>query len=75
MIASHARAAPTRVLIVDDSPTMRAMVAHSLSRYDDIEVIGCADGQDCAAAAAGTSSAATSSETPMPFMSSSRKTF
>ncbi len=44
MIASHARAAPTRVLIVDDSPTMRAMVAHSLSRYDDIEVIGSADG-------------------------------
>ena len=44
MIASHPKTAPTRVLIVDDSPTMRAMVAHSLSRYDDIEVIGTADG-------------------------------
>ncbi|MCB8830019.1 chemotaxis response regulator protein-glutamate methylesterase, partial [Escherichia coli] len=36
--------APVRTLIVDDSPTMRAMIAHSLSQDDEIEVIGTADG-------------------------------
>ncbi|AXJ96862.1 chemotaxis response regulator protein-glutamate methylesterase [Sphingomonas sp. FARSPH] len=30
--------------MVDDSPTMRAMIAHSLSQDDEIEVIGTADG-------------------------------
>ncbi len=34
----------TRVLIVDDSPTMRAMVSHTLSQDPDIEVVGTADG-------------------------------
>ncbi|WP_210357708.1 MULTISPECIES: chemotaxis response regulator protein-glutamate methylesterase [Sphingomonas] len=36
--------APVRTLIVDDSATMRAMIAHSLSQDDEIEVIGAADG-------------------------------
>ncbi|MGP7795784.1 protein-glutamate methylesterase/protein-glutamine glutaminase [Sphingomonas sp. CLY1604] len=33
-----------RALVVDDSPTMRAMVAHSLSQDTEIEVVGTADG-------------------------------
>ena len=33
-----------RALVVDDSPTMRAMVSHSLSQDPDIEVVGTADG-------------------------------
>ncbi|MCP3735584.1 chemotaxis response regulator protein-glutamate methylesterase [Sphingomonas sp. RP10(2022)] len=33
-----------RTLVVDDSPTMRAMVAHSLSQDAEIEVVGTADG-------------------------------
>lgn len=33
-----------RALVVDDSPTMRAMVSHSLSQDPGIEVIGTADG-------------------------------
>ncbi|MFN3434277.1 MAG: chemotaxis response regulator protein-glutamate methylesterase [Sphingomonas sp.] len=33
-----------RALVVDDSPTMRAMVAHSLSQDAEIEVVGTADG-------------------------------
>ena len=39
---------PIRVLIVDDSPTMRAMVAHSLSQDAGIEVVGSADGPHAA---------------------------
>lgn len=39
---------PVRVLVVDDSPTMRAIVAHSLSQDTDIEVIGAADGPQSA---------------------------
>lgn len=37
-------AAPVRVLVVDDSPTMRAMVSHSLSQDPEIVVVGTADG-------------------------------
>ncbi|MBI0475348.1 chemotaxis response regulator protein-glutamate methylesterase [Sphingomonas sp. MA1305] len=33
-----------RALVVDDSPTMRAMIAHSLSQDAEIEVVGTADG-------------------------------
>lgn len=33
-----------RALVVDDSPTMRAMVSHNLSQDPDIEVVGTADG-------------------------------
>ncbi len=33
-----------RALVVDDSPTMRAMVSHSLSQDPGIEVVGTADG-------------------------------
>jgi two-component system chemotaxis response regulator CheB len=33
-----------RALVIDDSPTMRAMVAHVLSRDAGIEVVGTADG-------------------------------
>ena len=32
-----------RVLVVDDSPTMRALVAARLSRHEDIEVVGLAE--------------------------------
>lgn len=39
-----------RTLVVDDSPTMRAMVSHTLSRDPDIEVIGTADGPHTARA-------------------------
>lgn len=35
---------PVRALVVDDSATMRAIVAHSLSQDADIEVVGTADG-------------------------------
>ncbi|RZM13826.1 MAG: response regulator, partial [Sphingomonas sp.] len=37
-----------RALVVDDSPTMRAMVAHNLSQDPEIEVIGTADGSQSA---------------------------
>ncbi len=37
-----------RALVVDDSPTMRAIVAHSLSQDGDIEVVGTADGPHAA---------------------------
>jgi two-component system chemotaxis response regulator CheB len=33
-------AKPVRVLIIDDSATMRALMAHALSKHDDIEVVG-----------------------------------
>ena len=33
-----------RTLVVDDSPTMRAMVAHTLAHDPDIEIVGAADG-------------------------------
>ncbi|MCQ8184570.1 chemotaxis-specific protein-glutamate methyltransferase CheB [Parvularcula maris] len=33
-------ARPVRVLIIDDSATMRALMAHALSKHDDIEVVG-----------------------------------
>ena len=35
---------PVRALVVDDSPTMRAMVAHTLSQDTDIQIVGTADG-------------------------------
>ncbi|WP_230483522.1 protein-glutamate methylesterase/protein-glutamine glutaminase [Sphingomonas sp. Leaf21] len=35
---------PVRTLIVDDSPTMRALIAGMLARDPDIDVIGAADG-------------------------------
>jgi len=44
MIAQQMTSRPTRVLVVDDSPTMRAMVSHSLSRDPAILVVGSADG-------------------------------
>lgn len=37
-------ARPVRALVVDDSATMRAIVAHSLSQDAGIEVVGTADG-------------------------------
>lgn len=33
-----------RTLVVDDSPTMRAMVTHTLGHDPDIEIVGAADG-------------------------------
>ena len=39
-----------RALVVDDSPTMRAMVAHALSQDRGIEVVGTADGSQRARA-------------------------
>ena len=41
-------ARPVRTVIVDDSPTMRAIVAHSLSQDSGIEVVGTADGPQSA---------------------------
>jgi two-component system, chemotaxis family, protein-glutamate methylesterase/glutaminase len=31
---------PVRVLVVDDSPTMRSLIAHTLSRHSGLEVVG-----------------------------------
>ncbi|GAA0657310.1 two-component system chemotaxis response regulator CheB [Sphingomonas insulae] len=39
---------PVRVLVVDDSATMRAMVSHALSRDPDIAIVGTADGPNAA---------------------------
>ncbi len=48
MIARNITDAPVRVLIVDDSATMRAMVSHTLSQDPAIQVIGTADGPQMA---------------------------
>ena len=41
-------ARPVRALVIDDSATMRAIVAHSLSQDAGIEVVGTADGPQSA---------------------------
>lgn len=38
--------APTKVLVVDDSLTMRALISGALERVPNVEVIGSADGAD-----------------------------
>ncbi|WP_316747318.1 chemotaxis response regulator protein-glutamate methylesterase [Sphingomonas sp. A2-49] len=48
MTAYSPVSAPVRVLVVDDSATMRAMVTHTLSRDPGIAIVGAADGPHAA---------------------------